>query len=294
VAEQVLRWEDDGIVLEALPGVGGRLHRISAFGVDLLRTPPVAEAQRDDPFFWGAYHMVPWCNRAPTGPVVVSGRRVELPANFPDGSAIHGQVYAAPWEVVDGTTLRIEAGGDGWPWRYDVHARFRVAPATCGLTVELRNLDDGPMPGGIGLHAWFAKPVQVAVPAERVFPDNVAPAVEPQPVEPPFDLREPGPMADGLDATWTDLTSSSVDLIWPSPGLRARFGFGEAAAFIVAASPADKPAVAVEPQTHAPPALRRFVEGEPGAPTLLAPGEVLALDYELRVEGPDGRRSPGG
>jgi galactose mutarotase-like enzyme len=101
-------------------------------------------------------------------------------------------------------------------------------------------------------------------------------------------------MADGLDATWTDLTSNSVDLIWPSPGLRARFGFGEAAAFIVAASPADKPAVAVEPQTHAPPALRRFVEGEPGAPTLLAPGEVLALDYELRVEGPDGRRSPGG
>ena len=287
-----MRWEDDGLVVEALPGVGGRLHRVRALGVDLLRTPPTADSHREDPFFWGAYHMVPWCNRAPTDPLVVAGRRVELPANFPDGSAIHGQVYAAPWDVVDESTLRIEAGGGAWPWRYDVHARFRVAPLSCGLTVELRNLDDTPMPAGIGLHAWFAKPVRIAVPARRVLADNIAPPVHPQPVEPPFDLREPGVMADGLDATWTDLTSNSVDLAWPSHHLRAAFGFSESGAFLVAASPADKDAVAVEPQTHAPPALRRLVEQEPGAPALLAPGDVLALDYELRVER-EGQRAPG-
>jgi aldose 1-epimerase len=283
VAEQVLRWEDDGIVIEALPGIGGRLHRVRALGVDLLRTPPAPGVHREDPFFWGAFLMAPWCNRTTTGPIVVAGRRVELAANFPDGSAIHGQVYDAPWDVVDEFTLRIEAGGGAWPWRYDVHARFRVASALCGLTLELRNLDDAPMPAGLGVHPWFVKPVQVAVPARRVFADNLTPPAQAQPVEPPFDLRRLGAMADGLDATWTDLTSDAVELAWPAYDLRATFRFSEQAAFVTAANPRDSDAVAVEPQTHAPPALRRLVGAEPGAPALLAPGEVLAVDYELAV-----------
>lgn len=276
--------EADDIVVEVLPGIGGRLHRVRAYGVDLLKTPETTSVHRDDPFSWGGYPMAPWCNRASTSPVDVAGRRVELPTNFADGSAIHGQVYAAPWEVLDDATLRIEAGGDGWPWRYEVRARFRVGPASCGLTLELRNLDDGPMPAGVGLHPWFAKPVHVAVPARRVVTDIVDPAVEPQPVEPPFDLRRLGAMAEGLDATWSDLTGDTVDLAWPAHGLRAAFRFSEQATFVVAANLPGIDAVAVEPQTHAPPALRRLVADEPGAPTLLAPGDVLAVDYELAVE----------
>lgn len=287
MAEHLLRWEDDGIVVEALPGVGGRLHRVRALGVDLLRTPPSPATHREEPFFWGGFPMVPWCNRATTDPVVVAGRRVELAANFPDGSAIHGEVYGAPWDTVDESTLRIEAGGGAWPWRYEVHARFRVGPASAGLTLELRNLDDAPMPAGIGVHPWFVKPLRIAVPARRVLTDNTDPAAHPQPVEPPFDLRRLDVMADGLDATWTDLTGDAVDLAWPAHDLRATFRFSERAAFLVAASPADVDAVAVEPQTHAPPALRRLIMQEPGAPALLAPGDVLAVDYELRV-----RRAP--
>jgi aldose 1-epimerase len=272
------------MVVEALPGIGGRLHRVRAFGVDLLRTPPAAAVHREDPFFWGAYPMAPWCNRATTDPLVVAGRRVALAANFPDGRAIHGEVYDAPWEVVDESTLRIEAGGGAWPWRYDVQARFRAAPASCGLTLDLRNLDDTPMPAGLGLHPWFVKPVHVAVPARRVFTDNISPAVRAQPVEPPFDLRRLDAMVDGLDATWTGLTGNAVDLAWPTHGLRATFRFSAPAAFLAAASPPDTGAVAVEPQTHAPAALRRLVGDEPGAPALLAPGEVLTVDYELRVQ----------
>jgi aldose 1-epimerase len=283
VAEQVLRWEDDGIVVEVLPGLGGRVHRVRGFGADLLRTPEDPATHRDDPFFWGAYPMAPWCNRAPTGSLEVAGRRVELPANFPDGTAIHGQVYASPWEVAGDSTLRIEAGGGAWPWRYDVHARFRVGPGSWRWRLELRNLDDAPMPAGLGIHPWFAKPVRVAVPAGRVFTDNTAPPVDPQPVAPPFDLRTLDVMVDGLDATWTDLTGQSIELAWPTHGLEATFGFGGWAMFVVAASPADVDAVAVEPQTHALPALRRLVDHEPGAPMLLGPGDVLAVDYELRV-----------
>jgi aldose 1-epimerase len=283
VAEHVLRWEDDGIEVEVLPGVGARLHRVRAFGVDLLRTPADPTVHRDDPFFWGAYPLAPWSNRVPTGPLEVAGRRVDLPANFPDGSAIHGQVHAAAWEVVDGSTLRIEAGGDGWPWRYEVGARFRVGPAWIGLTLEVRNLDDGPMPAGLGLHPWFVKPVQVAVPARRVYADNAAPAAEPAPVGPPFDLRRLDAVADDLDATWTDLTGDAVELAWPGRDVAAALRFRGAPAAVTAASPAASDAVAVEPVTHAPPALRRLLHDEPDAPALLPPGQTLAFDVDLRA-----------
>jgi hypothetical protein len=51
--------------------------------------------------------------------------------------------------------------------------------------------------------------------------------------------------------------------------------------------------VAVESQTHAPPALRRLVGHEPGAPALLGAGDALAVDYELVVERSEGPPSPG-
>src|SRR3954463_8009098 len=81
-----------------LPELGARLHRLRFRGVDLLRTPDdVAQHQRE-PFFYGAYVMAPWCNRLAPGPLDVAARTVDLPTNFSDGSAIHGQVYLAPWQ----------------------------------------------------------------------------------------------------------------------------------------------------------------------------------------------------
>jgi galactose mutarotase-like enzyme len=54
--------------------------------------------------------------------------------------------------------------------------------------------------------------------------------------------------------------------------------------FIVAASLAGTDAVAVEPQTHAPDAIRRLVNGEPGGLALIPPGETLELVVGLAFE----------
>ena len=40
---------------------------------------------------------------------------------------------------------------------------------------------------------------------------------------------------------------------------------------------AERGAIATEPQTHAPQGLRRLLSGEPGALTLIAPGEAIEL-----------------
>ena len=95
---------NETIEAEVLPGLGARLHRLRAFGHDLLRTPPDLTTYAREPFFWGSYPMAPWCNRVSTERTVVGTRVVALTPNFPDGSAIHGQVYRAAWETDDGMT----------------------------------------------------------------------------------------------------------------------------------------------------------------------------------------------
>jgi aldose 1-epimerase len=284
MASPPLVLESDELEVTLLPEHGGRLHRIRAFGVDLLRTPGDAATHGPDPFFWGAYVMAPWCNRARTGPMEVAGRTVHLAPNFPDGTAIHGQVYGRPWQIGDDGSLAVRGGGGGWPWEYDVRLRPRLDGATLGLALELANRSDGPMPGGIGLHPWFRRPVHVGVVAATVVPDNGDPAARPVPVAGDLMLVPDRPPRDGLDGTWLDADPRAVQLRWPDDGLAATFRIeADAPVHVAVASPADLDAVAVEPVTHVPWALDRMGAGDAGALTLLGPGETTTLGLTLEV-----------
>jgi aldose 1-epimerase len=263
------------IELTVLPAVGARLHRLRAFGHDLLRTPDDAGRYDDEPFFWGAYPMIPWCNRLSSGPVDVAGRRVELPANFRDGSAIHGQLYAAPWQWDEGAAMFSATGGGagGWPWRYLATMRLAVTARTLVVEQTLYNLSPDAMPAGLGLHPWFRKPVRVRVAGDLVFDSNEDSSPVPQPVDGRLDLRRLDEMAPDLDATWARLGDPPIELYWPDTGVEAVIRFDARSTYVTAASPADIDAVAVEPQTHAPQGLRRLLNDEPGALDLLQPAD---------------------
>lgn len=280
-AEEVLL-EGGGIEAVVLPGLGARLDRLRAFGHDLLRTPDHPLIHRTDPFFWGAYVMAPWCNRMTAAPIRVGERTVDVPANFPDGSAIHGQVYVRPWERVGDASFRVRGGGDGWPWPYRCELDAILGLDALRLDLRLVNEADEPMPAGLGLHPWFMRPVDVAVAAERVHEANAedGPA-EPVPVAGVHDLRRLAPMAPDLDATWTAIGEPPVRLRWVDAGIDATVRFDAPARYVCAASPTEREAIALEPQTHAPGGLRRFVHGEPGGLVPLGPGETLALGIEI-------------
>jgi aldose 1-epimerase len=279
-----VRLGDDELFVEVLPEVGARLHRVRAFGFDLLRTPADPARHLDDPWFWGSYPLAPWCNRLPTGPVAVAGRTVDLPSNFPDGTAIHGQVARAAWTHDGGGTFSIAGGGHGWPWRYTVRQTIAAGGGRLRLTLAVTNEDDGPMPSGLGIHPWFRDPVDVAIRAARVHRSNLASSPEPEPVSGVHDRRDHGPLAIGLDATWTELQQPPVLLRWPGTGLRATLQTSPSVRYIVAAHLDGVDATAVEPETHAPAGLRRLLAGEPGGLELLVPGETLELRAELAVE----------
>lgn len=276
----------DELEVVVLPELGGRIHRIRAFGADLLRTPHDVGVHDRDPFFWGAYLMAPWCNRIRPAPTRVAGRIVDLRANFPDGTAIHGQLTSRPWVVQADGALTVDGGGDGWPWSYGVAALAQVSGTVLTLDYRLRNASHEPMPAGIGLHPWFVRPVHVRIPAAEVYASNSDSPTVPAPVSGRFDLRQLGAPALGLDGTWTRLATPRIDLEWRGSGVRARLEVDAPRALIALASPETIGANAVEPQTHAPDGLRRLLAGEPEALDLLAPGHELRLGLRLTVERP--------
>ncbi len=280
----VLRSPGGAIELEVAPELGARLHRLRAFGHDLLRTPADLGVHAGDPFSWGAYVMAPWCNRIAAGRMQVGGRVLDLPSNFPDGTTIHGQVYVIPWERLGSGAYRVDAGGDGWPWPYEVILRITVEDAKVVLDLALTNRADDPMPAGVGLHPWFRRPVRVAIHAARVHRSNLATEPVPEPVAGPFDLRSMDEPSLGLDATWADLGDPVAELEWPDIGVSATVGMvSDGGRFVVAAAPRDPDAVALEPQTHAPQGLRRLLQGEPGALSWLEPGASLGLRTSLAI-----------
>jgi aldose 1-epimerase len=273
----------DPVEVQLLPAVGGRLHRLRAFGQDLLRTPAAVATHVADPWFWGAYPMAPWCNRIAARPVSLGSRTVDLRPNFADGTAIHGQVAAIPWDRRTDGALTVRGGGDGWPWPYEAVERVTVEGATVRIALALTNLADEPMPAGIGLHPWFTGPLELSVAATR-YVSNVEPDAPIGAVSGSLDLRTLGPVPAGLDGTWLDPADPAAEVRWPGLGLEATLRLGSDVPVCVAvASPADTGAVAIEPQTHAPWGLRRFLAGEPFGMTALAPGATLGLSIEIDI-----------
>lgn len=276
-----LRRASDEVEVVLLPQHGGRLHRLRAFGHDLLRTPDSLEAYAAEPFFWGGFVMAPWCNRVDARPTRVGDRLVDLRSNFPDGTAIHGQVQALPWEVTPDGSLRVEAGGDAWPWRYAVTLQVTVTGPHLSLAYALTNRTSEAMPAGIGIHPWFLRPLEVAVPADVVFVSNDASLPEPERVSGAFDLRVLRPMPPDLDGTWVRRDDQAVTLRWPDVGITAVLQAGPSAGYLCAASPSHFNAVAVEPQTQAPNGLRRLRHREAGGLRWLAPGASLPFAVDL-------------
>lgn len=270
------------IELELLPEIGARLHRLRAFGRDLLRTPDDPSAHLRDPFRWGAYVMAPWCNRIAATPTTVDGQLVALAPNFEDGTAIHGQVHSAPWTPGADASFSVRGGGDAWPWPYECRLGVAIVDAVLTLELSLTNLARTPMPAGIGLHPWFRRPLDARINAERAIASNTDPRARIEPVNGPMDLRVMRPVPPELDAAWLALGDPAVGLRWPELGITATLRVRtDGEPWIVAASPAALDAVAVEPQTHAPYGLRRFLNGEPAGLIPLAPHATMRLAIRL-------------
>src|SRR3954463_2410896 len=206
----------DVLDVELVPAVGGRCHRVRAFDHDLLRRPPDVAVLDDDPFFWGWYPLVPWTNRVPGGRLRWRGRIIQLTPNYPDGSALHGHAYAAPWDVVDEGAYEFRYSGGDFPWPYVARQRWSVDGPTLAQELSITNAGTDDMPAGLGIHPWWvaAGGLEVHVPSHAAYRCDDGLAFGEPVAAPPID----GAVPWGTDHLFCALDHNEVDLRWPGFG----------------------------------------------------------------------------
>jgi aldose 1-epimerase len=143
------------------PALGGSISDFSWTGagarVPLLRaTGDGADSVLD----MACFPLVPYVNRIRGGRFTFRGREVVLKPNMAgDISPLHGQGWLAPWSVENSADrraeLRSEHEAGEWPWHYEARQAFDLDENGLSLRIECRNLDETPMPCGLGQHPYF-------------------------------------------------------------------------------------------------------------------------------------------
>jgi aldose 1-epimerase len=255
------------------PDIGGRLARLDLGHGDLLRAhePGLTWAG------WGSYPLLPWSNRIPGGELELRGRRIQLPVNWPDGSAIHGLTATAGWEVLASSdrsaTLRVVADVD--PWHVVGTHRFDLAPGRLRHALTMQNAGTHAVPAGLGIHPWF-RAGAVRVPANRKWPGDPLPTGTPVPVVEDDDLRH-RVVPPLMDRCFTELTETHVEV----PGARLSWSGPVTQVVVYTGEPGW---MAVEPVTMANDGFGLAARGVEGhGVVMLEPGELLEVTYDFRA-----------
>ena len=150
--------------LDLAPQAGGSIARFTADGsIDLLRpaTPEAVASGRGNDS--SCYPLVPFSGRIANGRFVFDGSEIVLKPNWPGvRHPMHGDGWARPWSVArsDGHSADIVYEHDpreGWPFRYRARQTYRLDGDTLSIGISIENLEDRPVPAGLGLHPFFVR-----------------------------------------------------------------------------------------------------------------------------------------
>lgn len=279
------------LVLELAPEVGGSIAR---FGLDLAQgyQPLMRPAPEGfcDALEAGCFPLVPFSNRVRDGRFTFAGRQVQLSPNLPPQKhPLHGQGWRNPWAVDAAGEREAElvyrhAPGE-WPWPYEARQRFELDADGLSVRVSARNLGDGPMPCGLGLHPYFPCDGQTILDAmvETVWTiDAEVMPVESVPADGRYDLRDRRICGQDLDNGYEGWSGEAA-IRWPGPDVGLAIRSADASRFQVY-SPKEGGLFVAEPVTHANAALN-LPESQWAAAGLriLEPGAEFAMSARFEV-----------
>lgn len=282
----VLSLRNGRLALELAPHAGGSVVRFTCDGGDLLRPMSVeamASGKGDDA---ALYPLVPFSNRIANGRLVFEGETFQLARNWPGVShPMHGDGWARAWEVVrsDGASAEInyhherEGAQGGWPFRYRARQSYRLDDDRLTVGIALDNLEDRPVPAGIGLHPFFVRHADTVLSCrtQAVWrADAEVLPVERIAVPADWDFAC-GRRVDevALDNCF-DGWDGRATIAWPGKRLRLDLEAGAPFRHLVIYTPPGKPFFCVEPVSHA--------NGQVGL-SALAPGATLTGAATFRV-----------
>ncbi len=155
--------------LEIDPELGAGVAEFSTRREGKDRLPIMRTAPRDAGWFnhLSCYLLAPWSNRIKGARFLWRGDTYALPADWPDGTAIHGLVKDKPFRIVErspvSALLRYDhqpGNADGWPWSFRCDARYQLTDRGMLVRLRLKNTTSViavPMPAGVGFHPFFPR-----------------------------------------------------------------------------------------------------------------------------------------
>ncbi len=152
---------------QIVPQTGGAIAALECRGRAILRPTPPAALDEGDVRRTACYPLVPYANRIARGRFRAAGRDQVLRENFPDSPhPLHGVGWRRAWSVVraDRTSCELHLahrprGEDAldWPFAFDAVETIRIDAGGLQVALEAVNLEDFPVPLGIGLHPLFPR-----------------------------------------------------------------------------------------------------------------------------------------
>ncbi len=272
--------------VDLAPSAGGVVARFSVDGDDILRPMGAADIASGKGNNAALYPLVPFSNRIRDGRLMFEGEQFQLARNWPGvGHPMHGDGWASAWDVVraDSRSAEIaclhDRAGDrgGWPFRYRARQSYRLTDESLTIRISLENLEDRPVPAGIGLHPFFVRDrdTELAGRTQAVWrTDAEVLPVERVAVPADWDFSD-GRRVDGiaLDNCF-DGWDGRAAIVWPRRRLRLDLAAGVPFRHLVIYVPPGHPYFCVEPVSHA--------NGQVGlAP--LGPGGILAGEVVFRI-----------
>jgi aldose 1-epimerase len=268
------------------PAAGGSLARLTVDGVDILRPMTQADIASGKGSNAAAYPLVPYSNRIKDGQLIFEGEAFHLKRNWPGvNHPMHGDGWAHGWQVENSDARSAEisylherAGGDGgWPFRYRARLFYRLDDDRLTVRMVLENLEDRPVPAGIGLHPFFLRDAdtELACRAKAVWAaDADVLPIERVMLPPQWDFaasrRVDGIALDNCFDGW----DGRAAITWPTRRLRLALEASQPFRHLVIYVPPGRDFFCVEPVSHA----NGLVGLSP-----LGPGATLAGEIAFHV-----------
>ena len=154
------------LAVELAPTAGGSITRFTVDGADVLRPMSQADVASGRGNHAAAYPLVPYSNRIRNGELVFEGHVLRLKRNWPGiNHPMHGDGWARAWQVdradsgsADISYLHQPADDEGgWPFRYRARQSYRLEQERLIVRMTIENLEDQPVPAGLGLHPFFVR-----------------------------------------------------------------------------------------------------------------------------------------
>ncbi len=291
------------------PDLGAGIADLSLQGPAKFFYPLMRRAGQDEtnPSALGSFFMAPWVNRIGGGKFRFQGREIVLRANGADGTAMHGDVRARPWTLLDRSPQSVRLAFDSrkhkdvnWPWPFVCEARYELAPTGLTLDLSVQNSGDTPMPAGCGHHPYFARRLwreddvlQLRAVVSGQYPMKASLPTGPAAAN---DLTvRLATLSNWPDTPLDDVFAGlkgPVELHWSGSRVTLRMIVSENLGHLVLFGPnaeAGKssalPFVAVEPQSQVNNALHLLDQGDFSQGTaILSPGETLRTSCRFEVE----------